>query len=32
LPFPNQGEWAAPFRRLGQNMLYRWYWLRDEWL
>jgi len=30
LPFPDQGEWAAPFRRLGQSMLYRWYWLRDE--
>ena len=30
LPFPRQGEWAAPFRRLGQSMLYRWYWLRDE--
>jgi glycine/D-amino acid oxidase-like deaminating enzyme len=32
LPFPDQGEWAAPFRRLGQSMLYRWYWLRDEML
>jgi glycine/D-amino acid oxidase-like deaminating enzyme len=30
LPFPHQGEWAAPFRRLGQSLLYRWYWLRDE--
>ena len=30
LPFPRQGEWAAPFRRIGQRMLYRWYWLRDE--
>lgn len=30
LPFPRQGEWAAPFRRLGQSMLYHWYWLRDE--
>ncbi|MFL9876942.1 FAD-dependent oxidoreductase [Herbaspirillum rhizosphaerae] len=30
LPFPDQGEWAAPFRRFGQSMLYRWYWLRDE--
>ena len=30
LPFPAQGEWAAPFRRLGQSLLYRWYWLRDE--
>ena len=24
------GHWAAPFRRLGQAMLYRWYYLRDE--
>jgi glycine/D-amino acid oxidase-like deaminating enzyme len=30
LPFPAQGEWAAPFRRFGQSMLYRWYQLRDE--
>lgn len=30
LPFPAQGEWAAPFRRVGQSLLYRWYWLRDE--
>ncbi|MDA7418587.1 FAD-dependent oxidoreductase [Xenophilus arseniciresistens] len=30
LPFPAQGEWAAPFRRLGQSALYKWYWLRDE--
>lgn len=30
LPFPAQGEWAAPFRRLGQSLLYGWYWLRDE--
>lgn len=30
LPFPAQGEWAAPFRRLGQSLLYKWYWLRDE--
>jgi glycine/D-amino acid oxidase-like deaminating enzyme len=27
---PLPGHWAAPFRRLGQAMLYRWYWLRDE--
>jgi hypothetical protein len=20
----------APFRRIGQRMLYKWYWLRDE--
>ena len=30
LPFPAQGEWAAPFRRLGQSFLYKWYWLKDE--
>jgi glycine/D-amino acid oxidase-like deaminating enzyme len=30
LQFPAQGEWAAPFRRFGQRMLYRWYYLRDE--
>lgn len=30
LPFPAQGEWAAPFRRLGQSVLYKWYWLKDE--
>lgn len=30
LQFPAQGEWAAPFRRMGQRMLYRWYALRDE--
>ncbi|MEJ8845057.1 FAD-binding oxidoreductase [Variovorax rhizosphaerae] len=30
LQFPRQGEWAAPFRRFGQSMLYRWYYLRDE--
>jgi glycine/D-amino acid oxidase-like deaminating enzyme len=30
LPFPRQGEWAAPFRRFGQPMLYKWYQLRDE--
>lgn len=27
---PLPGHWAATFRRLGQAMLYRWYWLRDE--
>jgi hypothetical protein len=32
LPFPRQGQWAAPFRRLGQRFLYRWYWLRDEFI
>jgi len=25
-----RSEAFAPFRRLGQRMLYRWYWLRDE--
>lgn len=30
LPFPAQGEWAAPFRRIGQSFLYKWYWLKDE--
>ena len=30
LPFPAQGEWAARFRRFGQGMLYRWYYLQDE--
>jgi len=30
LPFPAQGEWAAPFRRFGQSFLYKWYWLKDE--
>ena len=35
LPFPNvlaavEAEAFAPFRRIGQRMLYRWYWLRDE--
>ena len=30
LPFPRQGEWATPFRRFGQSLLYRWYHLRDE--
>ncbi len=27
---PLPGHWAAPFRRVGQSLLYRWYWLRDE--
>ncbi|MDB5998436.1 MAG: dependent oxidoreductase, partial [Rhizobacter sp.] len=27
---PLPGHWAAPFRRIGQAMLYKWYWLRDE--
>lgn len=35
LPFPNVRELLvsevfAPFRRLGQTGLYRWYWLKDE--
>ncbi len=35
LEFPNvlgvvRSPAFAPFRRLGQSMLYRWYWLRDE--
>jgi glycine/D-amino acid oxidase-like deaminating enzyme len=35
LPFPNvlerfESEAFAPFRRLGQRVLYKWYWLRDE--
>ncbi|MEO5698649.1 MAG: FAD-binding oxidoreductase [Burkholderiaceae bacterium] len=35
LPFPNvlnmvESEAFAPFRRLGQRFLYKWYWLRDE--
>ena len=35
LPFPNvldavQSEAFAPFRRIGQRVLYKWYWLRDE--
>lgn len=35
LPFPNirevvESEAFAPFRRLGQNFLYRWYHLKDE--
>ena len=29
---PLPGHWAAPVRRLGQAMLYKWYWLRDEML
>jgi gamma-glutamylputrescine oxidase len=29
---PLPGEIFAPFRRLGQWMLYRWYFLRDEYL
>jgi hypothetical protein len=24
------GHMFAPFRRLGQGLLYRWYYLRDE--
>ena len=27
---PLPGHWAAPFRRIGQAALYRWYSLRDE--
>lgn len=27
---PLPGHWAAPWRRLGQAMLYKWYYLRDE--
>ena len=27
---PLPGHWAAPFRRVGQALLYRWYYLRDE--
>jgi hypothetical protein len=27
---PLPGHLFAPFRRLGQAMLYRWYYLRDE--
>ncbi|MDB5818780.1 MAG: FAD-binding oxidoreductase [Rhizobacter sp.] len=27
---PLDGHWAAPFRRIGQSFLYKWYWLRDE--
>lgn len=35
LPFPNvreavTSEWFAPFRRLGQRALYKWYHLKDE--
>jgi glycine/D-amino acid oxidase-like deaminating enzyme len=35
LPFPNlfnlvTAEAFAPFRRLGQRFLYKWYWLQDE--
>ncbi len=35
LPYPNvlerfESEAFAPFRRFGQRMLYKWYWLRDE--
>lgn len=35
LPFPNllglvESPAFAPFRRTGQRMLYKWYWLRDE--
>lgn len=35
LPYPNVREWVespafAPFRRLGQRCLYRWYHLKDE--
>jgi glycine/D-amino acid oxidase-like deaminating enzyme len=35
LPFPNvlglvESPAFAPFRRIGQRMLYKWYWLRDE--
>lgn len=35
LTYPNvfglvESRAFAPFRRLGQHMLYRWYWLRDE--
>jgi glycine/D-amino acid oxidase-like deaminating enzyme len=35
LPYPNllgrvESEAFAPFRRLGQRLLYKWYWLRDE--
>jgi glycine/D-amino acid oxidase-like deaminating enzyme len=27
---PLPGHWAAPYRRIGQALLYRWYYLRDE--
>jgi hypothetical protein len=35
LEYPNffgkiKSELLAPFRRLGQAILYRWYWLKDE--
>ena len=35
LEYPNilgkiRSEFFAPFRRLGQRALYKWYWLRDE--
>ena len=35
LPFPNllgrvESPVFAPFRRIGQRLLYKWYWLRDE--
>lgn len=35
LPFPNllgriESRAFAPFRRIGQHLLYKWYWLRDE--
>ncbi|MFS2051088.1 NAD(P)/FAD-dependent oxidoreductase, partial [Variovorax sp. CT11-76] len=35
LPFPNvmglvESQAFAPFRRMGQRMLYKWYWLKDE--
>ena len=35
LPFPNllnrvESQAFAPFRRLGQRLLYKWYWLNDE--
>ncbi|RYF83481.1 MAG: FAD-binding oxidoreductase [Comamonadaceae bacterium] len=35
LPFPNmlglvESPLFAPFRRMGQRVLYKWYWLRDE--
>jgi hypothetical protein len=35
LPFPNvmglvESRAFAPFRRIGQRALYKWYWLRDE--
>jgi glycine/D-amino acid oxidase-like deaminating enzyme len=32
LPYPSQGRWAAPFRRLGQAALYGWYHLQDEYV